>query len=99
MKAKSTRKNFKKKYVFIDDEDKEVNVDFKWFALSTEQGQRFQNSKNGERLDVVMDIMKDNLRGDEPYKTALLEYLYSDGNMFEEFSELQESLGKQNKAG
>jgi len=97
MKVKSTRKNVTKKYIFVDENDKDIEVDFKWLALSTQQGKRFQECEEKDRLDAVMEIMKENLRGAEPYKTSLLEYLYSDGNMFEEFSELQELLGKQNK--
>jgi len=97
MRVKNNRKSVTKKYVFVDANDKDVEVEFTWLALSTEQGKRFQECSDDERLDTIMDIMKENLGAPEPYRTALLDYLYSDGNMFEEFAELQDMLGKQKK--
>lgn len=97
MRVKSKRKYVPKTYTFVDENDKEVEVEFKWLAMSTEQGKRFQECEDGRRLDVITEIVKENLSGQEPYKSTLLEYLYSDGNMFEEFAELQDALGKQKK--
>jgi len=97
MKVKSTRKSVTKKYLFIDENEKDVEVEFKFLALSTEQGERLRDSEAKDRLDVITKVMEENLRGAEPYKSSLMSYLYSEGNVYEEYMNLLQELGKLNK--
>jgi hypothetical protein len=96
MKVKSKRAYITKKYTFIDDNDKDVNVEFKYYAPSTKQAEAIQGA--GDKInEVIKEIASENLIGDEPYKSTLIEYLYSEDNIYEEFGELQEELGKLKK--
>ena len=98
MKVKSKRAFVTKKYTFVDEKDKDVNVEFRFYALSAKQQEEI--SKAGEKInETIKEIMGENLQGDEPYKGLLLEYLYEEGNIYEEFTELNELLGKRKKRG
>lgn len=68
--------------------------------LESTKKQQEEISKAGDKVnEKIKEIMNDNLRGDEPYKSTLLEYLYEEGSIYEEFTELNESLGKLKKRG
>lgn len=98
MKVKSKRAFIAKKYTFVDENSKDINVEFRFYALSAKQQEEI--SKAGEKVnETIKEIMSENLQGDEPYKGLLLEYLYEEGNIYEEFMELNELLGKQKKRG
>lgn len=96
MKVKSQRAYIAKKYTFVDENDKEINVEFRYYAPSAKQSEDIQ--KAGDKInEVIKSIVEENLIGDEPYKSSLIEYLYNEGNIYEEFGELQEELGKLKK--
>lgn len=96
MKVKSKRAFITKKYTFLDENEKDINVEFRFYALSAKQQEEIGSAKE-KANEVIKAIMSDNLKGDEPYKTALLDYLYEEGNIYEEFVTLNEELGKQKK--
>jgi hypothetical protein len=93
MKVKPTRKFATKKYTFEDENGKDVEVEFKFFALSTKQSVRFSELDEDGRMKTVPELFRENISGPEPYKTALVEYLNDEGNMYEEFYGFIEALG------
>lgn len=99
VKVKSRRQSLKKKYVFVNEEDKDVEIEFTWLAPSTEQHVLLQSDDGDTFLKKVITLVKSNLSGPEPYEGLLFEYFQNESNVIKEYTELQELLGKQNLQG